>query len=107
MLDQQQTNLVDELSMLNPVLFASYKKTEEVAINHWYPGMTQSNGSVNSYPHVQGIIYQLSIVLYHPQCVIKLTDVELYLLLTSKLPVFGGFSDVWKDIPLGVLAYHA
>lgn len=85
MLDQQQTNLVDELSMLNPVLFASYKKTEEVAINHWYPGMTQSNGSVNSYPHVQGIIYQLSIVLYHPQCVIKLTDVELYLLLTSIL----------------------
>ena len=85
MMDKQQRNLVDELSSLNPVLFATYKKTEEVAINHWYPGMSQSNGSVNSYPHVQGIIYQLSIVLYHPQCVIKLTDVELYLLLTSIL----------------------
>lgn len=83
--ERQQKNLVDDLSSLNPVLFATYKKTEEVAINHWYPGMSQSNGSVNSYPHVQGIIYQLSIVIYHPQCVITLTDVELYLLLTSIL----------------------
>ena len=85
MINRQQKNLVDELAALNPVLFATYKKTEEVAINHWYPGMAQSNGSVNSYPHVQGIINQLGLVIYHPQCAITLTDVELYLLLTSIL----------------------
>lgn len=85
MINRQQKNLVDELAVLNPVLYATYKKTEEVAINHWYPGMAQSNGSVNSYPHVQGIINQLGLVIYHPQCAITLTDVELYLLLTSIL----------------------
>ena len=85
MIGKQQRNLVDELAALNPVLFAAFKRTEEVAINHWYPGMAQSNGSVNSYPHVQGIINQLSLVIDHPQCAITLTDVELYLLLTSIL----------------------
>ena len=85
MINRQQKNLVDELAAMNPVLFATYKKTEEVAINHWYPGMAQSNGSVNSYPHVQGIINQLSLVIDYPQCAITLTDVELYLLLTSIL----------------------
>ena len=85
MMNKQPPSLVDALAEQNPVLFATYKKTEEVAINHWYPGMSQSNGSVNSYPHVQGIINQLSLVIYHPQCAITLTDVELYLLLTSIL----------------------
>lgn len=85
MIIKQPQSLVDALAEQNPVLFATYKKTEEVAINHWYPGMSQSNGSVNSYPHVQGIINQLSLVIYHPQCAITLTDVELYLLLTSIL----------------------
>ena len=59
MMNKQPPSLVDALAEQNPVLFATYKKTEEVAINHWYPGMSQSNGSVNSYPHVQGIINQL------------------------------------------------
>ena len=85
MINKQPQNLVDALEAQNPVLFATYRKTEEVAINHWYPGMSQSNGSVNSYPHVQGIINQLSLVIYHPQCAVTLTDVELYLLLTSIL----------------------
>jgi len=82
---KQERNLVDELALRNQVLFATYKKTEEVAINRWYPGISAKNGSTNSYPHVQGVIQQLSLVVYHPQCAVVLTDAELYLLLTSIL----------------------
>lgn len=83
--NKQERNLVDELAQRNPVLYATYRKTEEVVINHWYPGISAKNGSTNSYPHVQGVIQQLSLVVYHPQCAVTLSEAELYLLLTSVL----------------------
>ena len=83
--NKQERNLVDDLAQRNPVLYATYRKTEEVVINHWYPGISAKNGSTNSYPHVQGVIQQLSLVVYHPQCAVTLSEAELYLLLTSVL----------------------
>ncbi len=90
--------ILGELEQKNKKLYESYLHTYDVAVKEWLPLVTSNLSSFNSLPHLLGVISRVETLLFSKQyCEIELTDMELYILISSCLLHDLGKASIFKD----------